>query len=602
MIIKDQLVLASNFETFQVLNERGIHSILWEDCYDNSDLLDLRRRFKTFCNDWYYDERGKDCSLYDGMSIGTAISIYIAYDLETWIRIFYLFEYFASNKIKTEFYVLNKEYFPSVVYKLIEKLNTKDNYWISIKSLELNDSKIEPSLNQIVSASIPGRVCNRLLSKLSYPSNINSFRLMDSIKNILFKPNKEKIRCLVTHVRNKEEYLNSFIVNRIKSGQMRLFFDAHFFLPKRAILNGFFSNKISLIIDDSYNAMLDKSIPETYMCRLLEVAEYSLNKIQFLGIQGKYFFKRILFSYLRKAIKEQIFRYLYLSRIIKKYRINATLCDGHDSPETQYCKHLMDKYGGTSFFIPHGLIRKDRELDGDKSIIAHYYFYYTESEKSLLTEIYNIPSNKFFPIKFLEKNNHHVKDYNIVSETKILILFDNFQLTLASKINYFKSFTDVYKLLKNVSLNNITVRMHGAFFNNYPLFDITTDHKENYFYSLPIQKSGDVPLKDIINNYDIIIGPLTTCVLEAMWAKVFFLPFIPNYFPAITLKEIIKIQWFPELYPKPCQNISQLRDAIMAFVDSPETEYNKYLDSIKDVGNSSSSVLSLWETIESTSN
>ena len=93
MIIKDQLVLASNFETFQVLNERGIHSILWEDCYDNSDLLDLHRRFKTFCNDWYYDERGKDCSLYDGMSIGTAISIYFAYDLETWIRIFYLFEY-----------------------------------------------------------------------------------------------------------------------------------------------------------------------------------------------------------------------------------------------------------------------------------------------------------------------------------------------------------------------------------------------------------------------------------------------------------------------------------------------------------------------------
>ena len=78
-MIKDkQLTLASNFETYRVLSEKGIDSLLWEDCYEKDDLLRLHRDFKIFCNEWYTDERGKDCSLYDGMSIGSAISIFLS--------------------------------------------------------------------------------------------------------------------------------------------------------------------------------------------------------------------------------------------------------------------------------------------------------------------------------------------------------------------------------------------------------------------------------------------------------------------------------------------------------------------------------------------
>ena len=116
MIKQKRLILASNFETHKVLKEKGVDSLLWEDCYDKDDLLRLYRDFKIFCNEWYTDERGKDYSLYDGMSIGSAISIFLAYDLETWIRVFYLFEYLASNKIDTKFYVLNKDYFPPEVF------------------------------------------------------------------------------------------------------------------------------------------------------------------------------------------------------------------------------------------------------------------------------------------------------------------------------------------------------------------------------------------------------------------------------------------------------------------------------------------------------
>jgi hypothetical protein len=85
-----------------------------------------------------------------------------------------------------------------------------------------------------------------------------------------------------------------------------------------------------------------------------------------------------------------------------------------------------------------------------------------------------------------------------------------------------------------------------------------------------------------------------------MWPKVFFIPFIPDYFPGRTLKEIIKIQWLTELYPKPCQSIDQLKDTLSAFIQSPEMEYNKYLKSIRKVGNSETSYNFLWQTIATT--
>ena len=74
-----------------------------------------------------------------------------------------------------------------------------------------------------------------------------------------------------------------------------------------------------------------------------------------------------------------------------------------------------------------------------------------------------------------------------------------------------------------------------------------------------------------------------------------------NFFPAITLEEIIKVLWFPELYPKPCQNVEQLKETLTTFIDSPELEYNKYLCSINHVQNNKVSSNELWKTIENIS-
>ena len=594
-MIKDrQLTLVSNFETYKVLKEKGVDSLLWEDCYDKSDLLRLHRDFKTFCNEWYYDERGNDCSVYDGMSIGTAISNFLSYDLETWIRVFYLFEYLASNKTFTKFYVLNKNYFPSEVYEFVDIINKVYDPLITIISLDLTDSGIETSVNQIVSVQ-------RCSIKLKKSARARSIRLLDYVKNIFIPIRQEKIRCLVLHIRNPEEYLGSFLANRQKTGNLRLFFDAHYFARIKIFMNDLLYNKISFICDKPYRMKMDEQLIEAYINRLLQCGKDSLKKIELLGVEGNKIFQKILFEYLRKTLYEQIVHYSYLSRIIKKYRINATFCDGYNTPATYYCKHLMNKQGDHSYFMSHGLMAMDKKLIIGIKNLAHYYFYYSESEKNIFSETYNIPPERFYPISFLEKNNNEFKSYHKVTALKILILLDNFQVGLNSRINYFKSFTALYETLKDLSINNITVRPHGAFFNYYSFSDVTDEDKKRFFYSLPIQNRSEVPLKEVINEYDVVIGPLTSCILEAMWANVFFIPFIPDYFPARTLKEIIKMQWFPELYPKPCQSIDQLKETLSTFVRSPEAEYTKYLQSVRKVGNSNTPHSFLWETIAKTS-
>ena len=592
MIKQKQLILSSNFATHRVLKEKGIDSFLWEDCYDKDDLLRLYRDFKIFCNEWYTDERGKDYSLYDGMSIGSAISIFLAYDLETWIRVFYLFEYLASNKIDTKFYVLNKDYFPPEVFEFIDNVNKVYDSSIIIISLDLTDCGIEQSVNQIVGVQ-------RSYTKLKKADNARSIRLLDNVKDTFSNTRREKNRCLVINIRNSDEYLGSFIANRQKTPNLRLFFDTHYFVSRRMFANDLLINKISFICDDPYNIKIGESFIKEYTNQLLQCVKNSLQDIEFLAVEGKKIFCRILCNYLKKTLQEQIIRYLYLSRTIKKHQINTTLCDGPDLPETYYCKHIMDKQGGVSFYMPHGLMvgRRSRELDRGRELIAHYYFYYTESEKNIFAKTYNIAPERFFPIRFLKKHNSQKRVSNNVSEYKILILLDNFQICLSSRINYFKSFTDLYEVLKDLSIANITVRLHGAFYNSYSFPNVTEEDKEKFFFSLPIQNKSKIPLKDIIKDFDIVIGPLTSCILEAMWPKVFFIPFIPDYFPARTLKEIIKIQWFPELYPKPCQSIDQLKDTLSALIQSPEMEYNKYLKSIRKVGNSETSYNFLWQTI-----
>ena len=364
-MIKDQrLSLASNYATYRVLQERNIDSLLWEDCYKDKDLLTLHRKFKTFCNNWYYDEHGKDCSIYDGMSIGTAISHFLSYDLETWIRVFYLFEYLVSNKTFTKIYVLNKDYFPSEVYEFVNIINKVYGTLITIISLDLSSSGIETSVKQTVSIQ-------RCSIKLKKPAKARTLRLLNYIKNICIPIRQEKIRCLIFHIRNPEEYLGIFLANRQKTSNLRLFFDGHYFSRKRIFANDLFYNRISYICDDLDQIKIDQQFINVYTTQLLHCAKISLSNIEFLGVEGKKIFQRILFDYLQKVLYEQIVRYSYLSKIIKKNNINATFCSGFDTPESYYCKYLMDKQGNVSYFMSHGVMAADNKLIIGIENLAH---------------------------------------------------------------------------------------------------------------------------------------------------------------------------------------------------------------------------------------
>lgn len=587
--------MSSNYETTKILETKNISSILWEDCYSNEDLLRLYNSFKLFANEWFIDNEGIDSSVYDGMSFGSAISVFLAYDIETWVRIFYLFEHLASKKVHTKFYTLNKDYFPQQVYEFVDHINSKYKSSINIISLEEIDHGIEPSVTKIVKQK-------RLLNPLIRAEKFKSIWLLNLINNIFRNVKKEKKRCLVLRIRNSDEYLQTFLTSSREFKNIRLFFDPHFFIHRRLFFYNLIYNKLSLCFINHRKSIEDKLHLDHFIKHLLETAEDSLDKIEFLSDESKKYFKTIFLNYIEKAVHEQINQYLYLSELIHKYEINSTLCDGPDTPETFYCKHLMDKVDGVSYFLSHGLMgRKDKKLDKGREKIAHRYFYYSESERERFSEQYNIPKDKFYPVSFLGKNpctsvinGHH--------NNRVLILLDNFQVSLISRINYFRYFTELYELMITLGFENISIRLHGAFFNYYYKDFVDESIRNTYFYSAPVQKQNDKPLKSIIGKYDIIIGPLTSCILEAMWAKVFFIPYIPNYFPAETKDEIVNIQWFPGLHPKPITDIKELSNTLQGFIDSPKSEHSKYLNSVNEVGNCEHPVASLWSVINSTCN
>jgi hypothetical protein len=585
MLKRDKLVLSSNYETYLALNELKIESVLWEDCFTDKDLLNLYKKYKKFCNSWFLDENLKDHSIYDGLSIGKSISIFLAYDLETWVRVFYLLEYLAKNRIETTLYVLDKKYFPDEVYEFIHEIQIFYNTKIQVISLGKKDHGIESSVNYVTSQK-------RCVGELRRSRKYLSIYLIELLKKIINKSPKEKYRCLIHSIRNGEEYFKTYFSNSDKYKDIRLYFSPFYYIHRRMFFNDIYKNKISMCIgNQKYQAHSQLDIEN-----IGDVVRYQLAHIGFIqDIAAQYFFK-IFLKYISKALSVQVNRYNYLLSAVEKNKINRILCDGPDTPETFFSKHIMDRVGGEAIFLSHGLMgRKDNELDLGRDIIAHKYFYYTNSEKDLFREKYNIPEERFFPVNFLSPNS--LQKSTRKNAPKVLILLDNFQVCLASRINYFKYFSELINLCSQIKLTDVTVRYHGAFLGHYYSTQIDEYTKSALFNGVVIQKKEDVALKEIIGNYDIVIGPLTSSILEAIWAKVLFIPYIPNYFPAETIEDIMEIQWFPDLYPKPISDIMKLKDFLLKYRDTMDIEYSKYLRSIEKIGVCKTPSDNIWDNI-----
>lgn len=585
MIKKDKLVLAANWETYTILKERGIESILWEDCYDKNDLIDLNEHFRKFCNTWYFGEEGEDLSLYDGMSIGSAISMMLYYDLETWIRSFYLFEYLASNKVGCKFYVPDRDYFPEAIYHFLDNINGTYDTSQTIRTLQREKNDLEEKFNDIVAFE-------RNVIKLEERKVSNIISQLDVIKNVFRSKSSKDVRCFIHHIRNLYIYLDLLNNDKTLSDKINIYIDTKYFSPKN--LMKFMRYKYIYIVNERVNNLyIEDNYLNNYLSSLCNNANKFISEIDFIGPIGKNYFGRVFIAYIQKALKSQLAMYSHLSKVIKKFKINATICGGHDSPESYYCKHLMDKYGGISFFLPHGIVWKDKNIFKYRESLAHHYFCYSESEKSAWLNNYDIPQQNILPIRFLKKEKRKYKVNERLNETNILILQDIFMASLVSKINVYKSFTKLVSLLKNLGFMKIDFRFNSAMqylANNREIID-------RFYFSLPIQTPTDISLKDVIHKYDIVIGSLSTSVYEALCNSVFYIPYIPDYFPYRTVEKIIESHWFQGLFPAPCTNLEEIKNILLDYIDSPSDTYERFLNSVKKVNIYEEKEVVLWENM-----
>lgn len=581
--------LAANWQVFSELSSKGIFSVLWEDCYERDDLINLHSRFKDFSYSWYKDEKGTDISIFDGLSIGDSIAYKLYNDLETWIRIFYLFEYIVSVKKTSDFYVLNKDYFPKEVYEFIKKINGTYKSSFDIKSLQTKDKGLEFSVAYILGQ-------NRNFAPLEKCRFSRLINLVENTKSIIHASPKAEVNCLLIGTRRVLDYLAALNRDAVLNGRIRVYLDNNYYGPK--ILIKALRYKNVFVADENIAEIKtggDQN--EDFVRRILKVAELNLERIDFLDNVGREFFAKIFRNYIEKTLLAQLHKYAYFERIIKKYNIDVTVCGGHDSPESYYFRHLMDKHRGRSFFLPHGLTGKDKHDFRNRELLAHYYFCYSEAERKTWLDTYSLFHDRMIAIRFFERSEAKRKIEKDISETKILILLDNFQVSLLSKINYFNSFSQMCNLLRRLGFSKITVRTHPVFFNFYPGKTLSQEVIKNDFYSFNIQLPRDIPLKSIISKYDIIIGPLTTCVYEAICNNVFFIPYIPDFFPAQGKEKIAYYQWLPGLFPHPCTNLEELKSVLLDYKNSARDLYNKFFSSLEKVNAYKEKEITLWENI-----
>ena len=359
------------------------------------------------------------------------------------------------------------------------------------------------------------------------------------------------------------------------------------------MVKGFIFNRISFINGNPYEPGIEKDGFSDYSYPLLQLAKRQLNDICFLGSAGKETFSTIFLEYMNKVLKEQITQYLYLSKIIQKYKINATLCQGHDTPESYFCKYLMDKHVGISYFLPHGLVWKDKMFFKYRESLAHYYFCYSEGEKLGWLNNYDIPEKNILPIRFLKKEKRKYKVNEKLNETSVLIVQDFFMASLISRINCFKFFRELVNLLRSLGFMKIDFRFNGYMQyleNNREIID-------KFFFSLPIQGYSDVALRDVIHKYDIVIGSVSTCVYEAMCNSVFYIPYTPNFFPYRNLEKINELFWFKDLFPVPNTNLEKIKNVLLDYIGSPADIYKKFYNSVEMVNVYEDEKPSLWEII-----
>ncbi len=567
------------------IKQRGGQALLWEDHLSSDLWRELHAAVKTFCHTWYKGTNNQDQSLYDGVSLGQAMSYLMYQDIESWVRVFYFFEDLAKKKIHTYFYVPRHDYFPDILYDYIKKLESAYNTQITIIPLGLQDHRIEFSVRYVLSLNRN----KAILKKTRYFKWLKHFW---SLKHLLFQKNSGREKWLLLNIRNTQEYLIAF-ANKKLYDKAILCFDAHY-IGARALVKNLFKRGVNVVWD----TVPEKKPGPAVDTQIIYVMDSACDGLAFLGDCGRAYFKDICRAYIPGAIHMQIRKYEYFKILIEKNDIQLTVTAGHDSPESYYVSHLMRTKKRKSFFLPHGLVYKDKATFPDRENLADHIFSYSQAEAERWQSVYHVKPERLahtWCFRQRVQKTHHVKR---TDELKIMLLLDNFQVSLASKINIWASFYEVYKLLIDAGFRHIVVRLHPTFYNYHTNRTITPVERQAFFHSAPIQNPFINPLQTSIGRFDLVIGPLTTCVYEAIFSGVLFIPYIPDFFPEKETKQIVSAQWLPGLFPSPCVNAKDLTQMLDEFKNNQTEFYKEFTASIDRAGvHDSQGTNSPWDPI-----
>lgn len=559
-----KLTLASNWEVQTYLIEKNINATLWENILEIQLLRAACEELKVLCHNWFYDN-GKDISIHHGASIGIATSFMLYNDIETWFRLVLFLENILNLNHHIEFHLGSKEYFPKEFYFFIQFLK------VDIKFIEHNlDQKgIEPTPNQLLNIN---RTHNSV--KTDFKSKLISF-------TNFFKSLRDK-NILPLGIKELQQKVDS------NNSNVQILFDPILIGKKNSIRN-IFNRNVKIISGKNHSSDF-KNEQESF---LLQSFSKHLNELSFISIKSKNLLESTLKNYLSKMFHSQSVNIKYYSFLLEKYNIKSSLSMTHDSPESYIIQNLIKNRSGVSFFSPHGLIAKDAQLYPSRDLLADNFFSYSGDESSLWHQEYNINYSRIHDDVFFD-DPPIIKD----SPCKIkscLILLDNFQVSLASKINYFEYLKPLIETLGAHNVNEITVRPHPSFYNYLNSIDLDLQNMINVRFTL--QNPSEVTLKTCARNFDVIIGPLTTSIYESIYNSTFFIPYVPSFFIKDNQADFAKIQWLPSLYPNICLTPNDLQMTLRKLCNSPQDEYKSFLESVKSA-NINISGKDFWNLIE----
>ena len=574
--------LAGDQEVLHHLSREKIVSYLWEDCFTDDDLFKLHECFKDFCNTWYKDGASTDISVYEDLSFGHTTALMLYYDLESWIKMFCLFEEVAKRNIECCLYVSQKNYFPDEFYAFIEELNKCYASNIKVEIVSLTYSGVNPSPSQVVGCdrAVHSFTVQNKFTKLSKPL----WQFLNFVHS-----NKKSCRCFVMQLRDQAEYLDVFRGN--VAHNMTLFFDSYANSPN--ILRRIVSSDIRVLVDDVDACAIDQDSADLFIKKVLEHCTNIKRVRDILDVVGWNHFKPIFDSYVERCFRNQINSYYYLKWQFEKYDINVSLCGGQEIPESFIVRHLMKDRGGRSYHLPHGFDPKEKH-NYYLADVADQIFCYGEEDKERWEKSYAVDQKRLISIGFdkgelLEKSWDEKYRLNDPLDSKVLVLGDLFHNSVNSRINCFHYTQELCYLLKEMGFKDVVVRPHPAFFK---YLKHTNEEVEYTLHGARLDDSRGKKFKHVVQDYHLVIGQHSTSIMDAIFYGTAYMTLIRNIHYGNWRF------WLEDLYPKAVNSLEEVKNLIETYLESPLEFYNKQRLSIDQLGLYKQPRVSLWKQLQ----